>query len=157
MAEIKKEKIEKIKNLIEELLLKMNVLGQVEVIENIDGFQFIIRTHEGGLLIGENGKTLVSFNHIIKKIIGKEVDKDETAFAFSLDVNDYQTKRIEDLKNIARVNAQRVRFFKKEVALRAMSSFERRVIHAILSDYPDITTESKGSEPRRQVVIKPYP
>jgi len=73
-----------------------------------------------------------------------------------LDVNDYQEKKIEELRNMARVNAQRVRYFKKEIVLKPMTSFERRVIHATLADCPDITTESQGRDPQRYLIIKPY-
>ncbi|MFC1625286.1 protein jag [Patescibacteria group bacterium] len=151
------EQIDTIKETIENILFKLTIDARVDILDAADGPQFIIRTQEGGLLIGENGKNLISLNHLIKKIINKKIDKQEDNVVFSLDVNDYQAKKIEDLKNLARLNAQRVRYFKKEVVLKAMSSFERRIIHAILADYPDITTLSQGEEPQRQVVIKPYP
>ena len=47
------------------------------------------------------------------------------------------------------------RYFKKEVEMHPMNAYERRVIHAALTEYPDITTESVGEEPQRRVVIKP--
>jgi spoIIIJ-associated protein len=149
--------IQTIKNTIEDILTKLTVEANIDVLETTEGTQFIIRTHEGGLLIGENGKNLVSLNHIVKKIISRKISEAKENFAFSLDINDYQAKKIEDLKNLARVNAQRVRYFKKEVFLRSMTSFERRIIHMTLADCPDIITESSGGEPQRKVVIRPYP
>ena len=146
------EQIQKTKKLIKNLLEKLTIEAEINTIDTADGPQFIIRTQEGGLLIGENGKNLISLNHIVKKIVNK---KAKDIFSFSLDVNDYQAKKIEDLKNTARVNAQRVRYFKKEVALKPMTSFERRVVHITLEDCPDITTESIGTDVQRQVVIKP--
>lgn len=136
---------------------KLTVCAEVEVLETTDGPKFIVKTPEGSLLIGENGKNLISFNHIVKKMAGKIIGKNEEEnFSFSLDINDYQAKKIEDLKNLARVNAQRVRYFKKEIVLRPMSSFERRIVHMTLSDCPDIITDSIGDEPERKVTIKPY-
>ncbi len=129
--------------------------ADVEVNNTPDGVQFVIKTVEGGLLIGENGKTLVALSHILKKINENKTSEDEQ-FSFSIDINDYQAKKIEELKNLARVNAQRVRYFKKEVVLRPMTSFERRIVHMILTECPDIVTESRGAAPNRQVVIKPY-
>lgn len=136
----------------------MTVEGEVVITENSDGTQFIIRTQEGGLIIGENGKNLVALNHLVKKISEKKLNgQGKEVLSFSLDINDYQLKKIEELKNLARLNAQRVRYFKKEVVLKPMSSYERRVVHAVLTDCPDIITESRGEGPGRQVVIKPYP
>ncbi|MDP3052290.1 MAG: R3H domain-containing nucleic acid-binding protein [bacterium] len=153
-----KPQLEIIKNAIETLLSKLSVKGEVEFMETTEGIRFLIKTYEGALLIGENGQNLLALNHIVKKIADKILgeEKKEEKIVFSLDVNDYQAKKIEDLKNLARLNAQRVRYFKKEITMNPMTSFERRVIHAVLTELPDITTESTGEEPNRRVVIKPY-
>ena len=153
-----KPQLEIIKNAIETLLSKLSVKGEVEFMETTEGIRFLIKTYEGALLIGENGQNLLALNHIVKKIADKILgeEKKEEKIVFSLDVNDYQAKKIEDLKNLARLNAQRVRYFKKEITMNPMTSFERRVIHAVLTELPDIATESTGEEPNRRVVIKPY-
>lgn len=148
---------ETIKTIIETLLVKLNIGGEIEPIDTGEGIRFLVRTHEGSLLIGENGQNLLALNHVVKKIAEKSINDPERKIIFSLDVNDYQAKRIEDLKNLARLNVQRVRYFKKEIVLKPMTSFERRIIHSALTEYPDVMTESTGEEPNRKVVIKPYP
>lgn len=156
--------LKKIKIIIETLLDKLNVKGEVEFMETGEGTRFLIKAREGALLIGENGQNLLALSHIVKKIAERELKEGGEIkpaqpgekVIFSLDVNDYQAKKIEDLKNSARLNAQRVRYFKKEIAMKPMTSFERRIIHALLTECPDIITESTGEEPNRRVVIKPY-
>ena len=153
-----KPQLEKIKIIIEALLEKLKVRGEVEFMETSEGTRFLVKTYEGALLIGENGQNLLALNHLVKKIVEHDLSgSDDEKIIFSLDVNDYQAKKIDDLKNLARLNAQRVRYFKKEITLKPMTSFERRIIHAVLTESPDITTESVGEEPNRKVVIKPYP
>jgi len=145
-----------IKLLIKEILEKMAVQGEVEIIENGEYPQFIIRTKEAGILIGEGGQNLIAFNHLLKKIADGEFKKNNLEkIQFFLDVNDYQAKKNEDIKNIARMAAQRVRYFKKETELEPMTAYERRIIHSSLTEYPDITTESVGEGLDRRVVIKP--
>lgn len=144
-----------IKSLIENFLEKMTVQGEVEIMDSSECPQFIIRTKEAGILIGENGHNLTALNHLLKKITENEMKKNELEkIQFFLDVNDYQAKKIEDLKNIARMSAQRVRYFKKELKMDPMNAYERRIIHAVLTEYPDIATESTGEDPNRCVVIK---
>lgn len=144
-----------IKSLIESFLEKMTVRGEVEIMDSSECPQFIIRTKEAGILIGENGHNLTAFNHLLKKITENEMKRNELEkIQFFLDVNDYQAKKIEDLKNIARMSAQRVRYFKKELKMDPMNAYERRIIHAVLTEYPDIATESTGEDPNRCVVIK---
>ena len=146
-----------IKTLLDKILEKLTVEGEIEILEDAECPQFIIRTNEAGVLIGENGQHLVALNHLLKKISENEFKKQNLdAIRFFLDINDYQAKKNEELKNLARMMAQRVRYFKKEIEMEPMTSYERRIIHAALTEYPDIMTESAGEEPNRRVVIKPY-
>lgn len=144
----------KIKEIIKTLLEKMGVEGDVDAFETTDSLQFTIKTNQAGLLIGEEGQNLIALNHLLKRIAEKQMGK--TELPFSLDVNDYQKQKAEEIKDLARMSAQRVRFFKKEITLRPMTSYERRTVHAALTEYPDIVTESSGEEPNRCVTIKPF-
>lgn len=138
------------------MLLKMTIEGDVEIIDEIDGARFNIKTRNNNTLIGNNGQILNSFSHIVKKIADIKLKKDNIEpLQFSVDVNDYQLKKTEDLKNLAKMNAQRVRYFKKEVILPHMNSYERRIIHTALAEYPDIKTESTGEGEERRIVVKP--
>lgn len=151
------QQIKIIKSSLEAILEKMTVKGEIDVVEGSECFQFIIRTQEAGILIGENGQHLIALTHLVKKITESEFKKNNLEkIQFLLDVNDYQAKKIEELKNLARMNAQKVRYFKKEIELEPMNPYERRIIHAVLTEYPDIITESTGDDPDRRVVIKPY-
>lgn len=151
------QQIEIIKLLLGEFLEKMTIVGEINIIKSEEYPQFIIRLEEAGILIGEKGQNLVALSHLIKKMAECEFKKKNLEnIQFLLDINDYQAKRIEELKNIAKMAAQRVRYFKKEIEMEPMTSYERRIIHSALSEYPDIITESLGEEPERRVVIKLY-
>lgn len=145
-----------VKSLLEEVLSKLTIEGQVDFCQDDNCPRFVIKTEEAGILIGEGGQHLVALSHIVKKITeAKFKNEGLEKFVFLLDVNDYQVKKIEELKNIARINAQRARFFKKEVEMEPMNSYDRRIIHSVLSEYFDIKTESVGEGADRRVVIKP--
>ena len=148
------EEKEKIKEIVEGLLAKIGTFGEVSILETADNTQFQIRTQEAGLLIGEGGENLIALNHLVKRITEARLGR--IPAPFSIDVNDYQKQRAEEIKDLARLSAQRVRYFKKEIQLKPMSSYERRIVHSILTEYPDIMTQSTGEEPNRKVVIKPF-
>lgn len=120
-----------------------------------DTLTLTIRTPEAGVLIGEDGARLQALNHVMRRIMEKESGAEGAQIM--VDVNDYRRKQFEELRDQARMGAQRVRYFKKEVVLAPMTAFERRIVHVTLQEYPDIATESQGEGPRRHVVIKPYP
>ena len=138
---------------VQEFLQKMGVKGTVEESVIGDTTAFVIRTEEAGMLIGEDGQNLLALNHIVRRMLERRFGGD--AANFMVDVNDYQRHRFEELKDRARMGAKRARYFKKDVVLQPMSSFERRIIHLALQEYPDIATESIGEGPERRVVIKP--
>lgn len=148
---------QEIKSIIEELLDKMTISGEIEIVKNDECPQFIIRTQESGLLIGDNGQNFSALNYLIKRLVEEKLNKnnDEKIY-FSIDVNDYQAKKTEELKNLAKMTAQRVKYFKKEIEMKPMTSYERRVIHSALTEDPDIITESVGEGADRRIVIKPY-
>ncbi len=113
------------------------------------------RIPETNILIGERGSTLSAIEYLIKRIIYKK--HNDAEFKFTLDINDYRVKRLEELKQDVKAAAKEVRLSGREVPLRPMTSFERRIVHLLLEEYPDITTSSVGMEPERRVLIKPYP
>ena len=149
-----REEEAKIQEIIKALLEKIGVEGEVDALETTDSLHFTIKTNQANLLIGEEGQNLIALNHLLKRIVEKQIGK--TELPFSLDVNDYQKQKAEEIKDLARMSAQRVRFFKKPITLRPMTSYERRIVHAVLTEYPDIATGSAGEEPNRRVTIKPF-
>lgn len=115
-----------------------------------------LRAHASpsSMLIGERGNNLIALEYLIKRLLQKKYGED---VKFTLDINDYRMKQLEELKQDVKAAAKEVRTHRKEVPLRPMSSFERRIVHLLLAEYPDITTESIGQDQNRRVVIKPYP
>lgn len=165
---------ETIKNEVQILLEKMGFSRELESIEVHEGVTARVSLHLFGpaklvenenehqeellspssMLIGEHGNNLAALEYLLKKILQK---KFKDLPKFTLDINEYRVKRLEDLKQDVKAAAKEVRLYKKEVPLRAMSAFERRIVHLLLAEYPDITTESVGQDPNRRVIIKPYP
>ena len=150
-----KEAIQKIQTLIENLLEKMGCSASVDFIEYPENLFFSVHSKDGKILIGEGGERLRALNHVIHKMTEREALAGAEDLKFFIDVNDYQKQKIEELKDLARLSAQRVRYFKKEVEMRPMNAYERRIIHATLTEYPDIVTQSSGEGEERRVVIKP--
>lgn len=149
--------IELIKNEIKSFLDKMTYGNEIQSIDMYQGaaVRFEVRVlGDTGMLIGERGNNLAALEHLLKKVVKKKLGEE---YKFTLDINDYRMKHLEELKQDVKIAAKEVRLYNKEVPLHSMSSFERRIVHLLLAEYPDITTESIGQEPERRVVIKPYP
>ena len=146
------EPIQTIQTIISDLLDRIGVSYLLEFQEGGDGVWFVVRTEDSALLIGEGGKNLIALNYLARRLAEKKLGEE---IQFILDVNDYHKKRIEEVKDLARMHAQRVRYFKQNIAMPPMNAYERRIVHTILQEYPDIKTESVGAGLDRRVVIKP--
>ena len=143
---------QKIKELLQSILDHMGISASVGATEYFDSTQFVVKSPEAGILIGVRGEHLRALNHITQRMSEKAFGAE---IRFIVDVNDYQRQRIDTLQELAKMSAQRVRYFKKDVELDPMSAFERRIVHSVLSEYPDINTQSTGEGMSRRVVIKP--
>ena len=64
-------------------------------------------------------------------------------------------KREKTIEHLAKNIAKEVAATKIETKLDSMNSYERRIVHQILSNNKYVYTESIGEEPNRCVVIKP--
>ena len=147
-----------IKQTVEALFSKMLARAQFEKISDLtdDGFLTLdFSTEEPHLLVGTEGKTILALNHIVRKIFEKECEKREwKKMSFLVDINGYQKKRIQELKNRAQVMAERARFFKSSVECAPMNPYERMIVHSFFTNIADIQTESVGVGKDRRVVIK---
>lgn len=113
----------------------------------------MIETPDSRFVIGRDGETLRSLNHIVRKMIEKTTGEEESSKVF-IDANGYQKKRFDNLKATAHMMAERARYFKSNIATDPMPSYERRIIHLFLENAKNIRTESEGTGSGRHVVIK---
>ena len=143
--------------LIMETLSKMGVRAEVE--ERTMGDLAVpylnVVTDEARLLIGARAQNLVALEYLLKRMLERTTP--ELSRGFFLDVNGYRLHSMEELKAEAKNMAKKVRLYRTELALKPMPPFERRIVHTVLAEYPDITTQSIGEGEARRVVIKPYP
>ncbi len=157
--------LEKIKQETQNFFEKMNFDIETKIeIKQIkeNAISLNLTTQEPQILIGKDGQTLMDIQHLLKRILGKilykedkEDDNVEEHIFIDFDINNYKQRKIEYLKEIANGSADEVVLTKKEKILNPMSSYERRIIHLELSERQDIETKSIGEEPMRKVVIMP--
>jgi len=153
---------DKIKGSVEEVFKHIGCsISKLDFSEEGGMLWCLIETPDSGFIIGRDGETLRSLNHLIQKIVEKESIEDKIEEkredkrpSLFIDINGYQQKRFENLKNIAHMMAERARYFKSNIEVDPMPSYERRIVHMFLEGAKDIKTESEGYGPNRRVVIK---
>ena len=104
------------------------------------------------VLIGKNGKTIDALQTLASQMVSTKYN---TFYKFTVDVNDYKNQRKSRLEKLAKYTAKDVAKSKQPVSLEPMNSYERRIIHNVLTNSKDVITQSEGEEPNRYVIIKP--
>jgi spoIIIJ-associated protein len=153
-----------IKEAIEQIFKHTScTISKCEFSEDSGMLWCMVETPDSSFMIGRDGETLRSLNHLVQKIMEKHLlstrpegseallEKGPNIF---IDINGYQKKRFENLKNIAHMMAERARYFKSNIEVDPMPAYERRIIHMFLENAKDVKTESEGYGPNRRVVIK---
>ena len=151
-------KIEQVKQIINEILQKLGVDGSVEFEESITkGLVFNISSPDSYLLIGRQGATLHSLQILAQALAAKKFNANDTTqpFWFTLDVDDYKRKREWFLKETAKAAVEKLKMTGRAQALEPMPNYERRLVHAYLQEHhPEVESSSIDNEPYRKVVIR---
>lgn len=148
----KREVIKYIKEYLNKILKSLGFTSNIEIKNKEKVPTYVIYSDNDALLIGKNGKNLKALSVITNQHILKETGKN---FKFTIDVNSYKEKREKSIEYLAKKIAKEVAETKIPAKLDSMNSYERRIVHNILTNNSKVYTESEGEEPNRYVVIKP--
>jgi len=140
------------KEVISEITKLMGIDVNLEVRRREENITIKIFSDHNAVLIGKNGYTIQALQTIVRQIIYNTVN---TKVSIILDVENYKEKKLKNIEYLAKKTAREVAKTKVEAKLDSMNSYERRIVHSILSDDKYVYTESTGEEPNRFVVIKP--
>ncbi len=122
---------------------------------NSEGGKIIRINGEGaGLLIGRRGETLDAIQYLSNLALNNKLAEDGTECPkVTVDVEGYRARREDTLRSVAKRTAEKVKKFKRSIALEPMTPYERRIIHSALQGDNLVTTASTGSDENRRVVI----
>ena len=138
---------------IQEILGSFGIEASIDEYEGDEGEIILdIVGGELGILIGRHGMTLDSLQTLVAAITSRKLG---FRYPVVVDVEGYRGRRREKLEDMAKRTADRVSRQGREVKLRPMTSYERRVIHVALRGDRRVVTGSEGEEPMRGVVISP--
>lgn len=124
--------------------------ADIEVTKLENGALFEIKSEEFEKLIGKKGDILDSLQYLASLVCNR-IDREY--FRISTDCNGFRARRKTQLEELARKIANNVKRSGRSSALEPMNPYERRIIHAAVSEIEGVTSQSKGEEPWRKVII----
>ena len=140
-----------IKEYLGKLLKDMDIEATMETKIRNRQIQIKMFSDRNQILIGKNGRTLQALQVILKQVVQNQVGM---APHIILNVEDYKEKQQMHLERMVKRVAREVADTKVDVTLDSMNSYERRIVHNILTNYKNIYTISEGEEPNRCVIVK---
>lgn len=124
--------------------------AEINVSNSENGAVFDIVSPEIEELIGKKGELLDAFQYLSSLVCNK-VDRDY--FRISTDCSGFRERRKAQLEELARKISANVKRSGRTSALEPMNPYERRIIHATVSEIEGVTSRSTGEEPYRKVLI----
>jgi len=135
---------------VEEILKKMGLCAALSS-EMVDGGLHIRIQGSGlGMIIGRRGETLDSIQYLTGLVVNR-IEGDY--LRITVDCGDYRIKRKATLEALAKKLSAQVLATNVSKVLEPMNPFERRIIHATVSEIDGVSSTSVGEEPNRKVII----
>ncbi len=138
------------KDIAQKLLDTMGIPAVVEI-SSAEPIYLNIKSDDSALLIGKGGDNLRSFQSMINTLYRRT---NKEAGYVGVDINGYKKERVEKVQAMAQELADKARESGEDQHLKPMNSFERRSVHTLLSEDPDIITDSEGEGVNRHIVIR---
>ena len=129
-------------------------LGEIEVNEYEGDESELILDLDGedlSVLIGHRGGTIQSLQQVVSTITSIKLGY---KYPVTIDVHGYKGRQKNKLEELAYRMANKALNQNKDIPLRPMSPYDRRIIHMALAEEKDVETISEGKGRDRHVVVK---
>ena len=131
-------------------VLKIN--ADVTLVSEDEKIEINVNAQNTTKIIGKHGETIDAIQTLASAVANTGREKYARVV---VDCENYRETREATLERLADNLAQRAMRLGKKIQLEPMNPYERRIIHAKLSEYEGVKTTSEGKEPNRYIVVIP--
>ncbi len=137
---------------LEGLFKLLHITACTELVSEGDKVEINVTAANTTAIIGKHGMMIDAIQTLAGAVanIGRDDYK-----RVVVDCENYREKRENTLNKLAENLAQKAIRLGKKIQLEPMNPYERRIMHAALSNREGVTTASEGKEPNRYIVIIP--
>ena len=136
---------------VSELLGRMGMEADLRIVTREDDRVVVeMVSEDAAILIGRHGATLEALQLLTNIACGR---RREDGPRVILDAEGYRYRREQSLTRMALHVARDVQRSGRSQLLEPMNPFERRLVHTTISDLDDVSTESEGDGPYKQVRV----
>ena len=144
--------IEKIAEFIKRVVELICLGEEVDIKVDADNNKVSVYGEDLGIAIGRDGKNMRALEFIVNLVRKKKKLVERNIV---VDIKDYKKRKFEKIEKIAKKMARKAISEGKKITLKPMCSYERKIVHDVLSGLKEVRTKSKNREPYRRIVIYP--
>ncbi len=139
-----------LKLLIEPIAAEPNI----QISKEGDQWRVNVNTDQNDLLVGYKGENIKAIQHVTRVLIHKKFPDNRTHFL--IDVGKYRKSREHVLNaTIQNMADKDVLEQGKTIIITGLTSYERRIVHNLLTEIKGLETTSIGEEGTRKLIIRP--
>ena len=137
---------------LEGLFKLLNITASTELIAEGEKVEINVTAANTTSIIGKHGAMLDAIQTLAGAVANTGRDEYKRVV---VDCENYRENREATLNKLSENLAQKAIRLGKKIKLEPMNPYERRIIHAALSEREGVSTVSEGKEPNRYIVIIP--
>lgn len=143
---------ERLTEILDNILSLLLLEGSYDVSEDENGLNVTIDTQDAGRLIGFKGESLSALQLLVNQMLSKG-SKEEFKRVI-IDVGGWRQQKEDQLKARAKDWVDEVKENGQQIELEPMPSWQRRIVHMVVSENEGLTSESIGEGRDRHLIIK---
>ena len=115
-----------------------------------DGVRLNLTGEQAELLVRHRGEPLKALQHVVDMAFGRRLPEDQRVF---VDALDYRKGKDVELRQMARLLAEKVKQTGVDQQIGPLNPYERRLVHIAVAEIPGVATESVGDAFSKTVYI----
>ena len=142
--------IEPIVEFLTRVAAAFGIRTPVDVEQTADGPRLNLSGEEAEILVRHRGEPVKALQHVVDMAFGRALADDRRVF---VDALAYRKGKDIELRQMARLLAEKARETGLDQQLGPINPYERRIVHMAVADIPGATTESVGDAFSKTVLI----
>jgi spoIIIJ-associated protein len=142
--------IEPIVEFLTRVAAAFGIRTPVDVEQTADGPRLNLSGEEAEILVRHRGEPVKALQHVVDMAFGRALADDRRVF---VDALAYRKGKDIELRQMARLLAEKARETGLDQQLGPLNPYERRIVHMAVAEIPGATTESVGDAFSKTVLI----
>ena len=144
------DKTQRVVDFLARFVTALGISTPIDVEQNADGPRLNLSGEEAEILVRHRGEPLKALQHVVDMAYGRALTDNTRIF---VDALAYRKGKDLELRQMAKLLAEKVKQSGLEQQLGPLNPYERRLVHMAVAEVPGVTTESVGDAFSKTVLI----